>query len=235
MKQIQLTILGKSLNSERKRGEWVNVSIRAEVKFKWPDVTNTGSVIIYNYNILSRKHFLDKLLSNIGSSLLWTYEHDGYETIWNGQSVVTNLIRSIHWTMSTLEHNNYNIRLRTDIDRSTVHWPVTCNHLLSGSLALEALLAGVHCKKRYINVWIQDNTIQYNTSPIAVMDFNHIRSDQWQTRLITPRIACCQKTKMICPSIPTNTERLPRSWKVNSFGIHIWTLDQFFSSSSNLI
>src|SRR6218665_4158918 len=65
--------------------------------------------------------------------------------------------------MSTLEHNNYNIRLRTDIDRSTVHWPVTCNHLLSGSLALEALLAGVHCKKRYINVWIQYNTIQYIT------------------------------------------------------------------------
>src|SRR6218665_2655891 len=32
--------------------------------------------------------------------------------------------------------------------------------LLSGSLALEALLIGVHCKKRYINVYIQYNTIQ---------------------------------------------------------------------------
>jgi len=29
--------------------------------------------------------------------------------------------------------------------------------LLSGSLALEALLIGVHCKKRYINVEIQYN------------------------------------------------------------------------------
>jgi len=29
--------------------------------------------------------------------------------------------------------------------------------LLSGSLALEAFLIGVHCKKRYINVWIQYN------------------------------------------------------------------------------
>ena len=29
--------------------------------------------------------------------------------------------------------------------------------LLSGSLALEALLIGVHCKKRYINVYIQYN------------------------------------------------------------------------------
>ena len=33
--------------------------------------------------------------------------------------------------------------------------------LLSGSLALEALLIAVHCKKRYINVNIQYN-IQYN-------------------------------------------------------------------------
>ena len=31
--------------------------------------------------------------------------------------------------------------------------------LLSGSLALEALLIGVHCKKRYINILIQYNTI----------------------------------------------------------------------------
>src|SRR6218665_3084651 len=34
--------------------------------------------------------------------------------------------------------------------------------LLSGSLALEAILIGVHCKKRYINVQIQYSTIQYN-------------------------------------------------------------------------
>ena len=31
--------------------------------------------------------------------------------------------------------------------------------ILSGSLAKEALLIGVHCKKHYINVWIQYNTI----------------------------------------------------------------------------
>src|SRR6218665_1214732 len=34
--------------------------------------------------------------------------------------------------------------------------------LLSGSLAVEALLIGVHCKKRYINVQVQYTTIQYN-------------------------------------------------------------------------
>jgi len=39
----------------------IKVSIRAKLKFKWPD---------YLYNILVRKHFLDKL-SNTGSSLLW--------------------------------------------------------------------------------------------------------------------------------------------------------------------
>ena len=33
--------------------------------------------------------------------------------------------------------------------------------LLSGSLALEALLIGVHCKKRYKNIYIQYSTIQY--------------------------------------------------------------------------
>jgi len=32
--------------------------------------------------------------------------------------------------------------------------------LLSGSLALEALLIGVHCKKRYINVQIQYNRLR---------------------------------------------------------------------------
>ena len=32
-----------------------------------------------------------------------------------------------------------------------------------GALALEALLLGVHCKKRYINVWIQYNTILSST------------------------------------------------------------------------
>jgi len=35
--------------------------------------------------------------------------------------------------------------------------------LVFGSFALEALLIGVHCKKRYIIVQIQYNTIQYNT------------------------------------------------------------------------
>jgi len=40
--------------------------------------------------------------------------------------------------------------------------------LLSGYLALEALLIDVKCKKRYVNVWktidiIQYNTIQFNT------------------------------------------------------------------------
>src|SRR6218665_522032 len=35
--------------------------------------------------------------------------------------------------------------------------------LLSGSLALEALWIGLHCKKRYINVYIQYNTILWET------------------------------------------------------------------------
>ena len=39
--------------------------------------------------------------------------------------------------------------------------------LLSGSLALEALLIGVHCKKRYINV-----QIQYSTNTVHCMHTN---------------------------------------------------------------
>src|SRR6218665_2522310 len=44
--------------------------------------------------------------------------------------------------------------------------------LLSGSLALEALLIGVHCKRRYINVKILSNTIQYNLRFFSILGAN---------------------------------------------------------------
>src|SRR6218665_3485163 len=42
--------------------------------------------------------------------------------------------------------------------------------LLSGSLSLEALLIGVHCKKRYVNLYIQYNTIGVNYNVIRIIE-----------------------------------------------------------------
>src|SRR6218665_1685312 len=47
--------------------------------------------------------------------------------------------------------------------------------LFSLVLVLEARLIGVHCKKRYINVWIQYNTIQYNTIQYNTIQYNTIQ------------------------------------------------------------
>ena len=46
--------------------------------------------------------------------------------------------------------------------------PYHCYTLLSGSLALETLLIGVHCKRRYVNVSIQYNAVIPVGSPCLI-------------------------------------------------------------------
>jgi len=53
---MQLTI-EEVIEYQGKRGAWVKVSTGAKLKFKLPDVIIPG----YLYNILVRRHFLDKL------------------------------------------------------------------------------------------------------------------------------------------------------------------------------
>src|SRR6218665_1672862 len=79
--------------------------------------------------------------------------------------------------------------------------------LLTGSLALEALLIGVRFRKRYINVKIQYNTIQYHTIPYRTIPYNTIQCNAIQCNTMqynTIKYNTIQCIAMQCNTIQYN-------------------------------